>query len=80
MAGRPSIRNIHCQPRNPKPPCVASMIQPDSGPPTITPSGIARNRNAMTFASRCDGNHTLKYAITAGKKLASVTPSRKRNA
>ncbi len=46
-AGKPSMRNIHCQPAQPLMPAMSFMIQPDKGPPTMPATAIPDMKSAM---------------------------------
>ncbi|MDT4886950.1 hypothetical protein FQZ97_1233610 [compost metagenome] len=59
---------------------MPDISAPEMGPPSTMPSGIAKNRIDMMRDCRSAGYHLFRYITAAGKKPASVTPSRKRAA
>ena len=73
-AGRPSMRNSHCQPRSPSQPSSASSPA-ETGAPTIIAIGAAVMKSAFARARSVAGIQYVRYSTTPGKKPASARPS-----
>ena len=58
--GMPSIRNSHCQPCSPAKPESLVITSPETGPPTMPETAIARMNIDMIRARSAEGNQRVR--------------------